>query len=204
MKIQNLYPGSWGSNCYLLTCGSHAAIVDPSANVDTLINAVKCAGATLDYIFLTHGHFDHITSTDKLKDATGATVLIHECDRDMPGDSHKNAIFQFFQMHSPFHRQADVCFRDGDVFLLGEEHIRVSHTPRHSMGSSCLLCNDEFLITGDTLFADNVGRCDLYGGSAEALRESLMRLRGLPQDLLIYPGHGAPGILGDALDAVLY
>ena len=203
MKIQNLYPGSWGSNCYLLTSGTHAAIVDPSANADTLINAVKCAGATLDFIFLTHGHFDHITSMDKLRDALGATVLIHELDRDMPGDSHKNAFFQFFQMQSPPYREADVCLRNGEVFSLGEEQIRVIHTPGHSMGSVCLLCNNEFLITGDTLFANNVGRCDLYGGSDKILWESLKLLRTLPQHMIIYPGHGEPAILGNALDAVM-
>ncbi|MBQ9132314.1 MAG: MBL fold metallo-hydrolase [Clostridia bacterium] len=203
MKIQNFYPGSWGSNCYLLISGTSAAIVDPSANADVLLNAVKSAGATLQYIFLTHGHFDHITSMDKLRDATGATVLIHEGDKDMPGDSHKNAFFMAFQMKSPPYGRPDVCFRDGDAFPLGDEQIRVIHTPGHSRGSSCFLCNGELLITGDTLFANNVGRCDLYGGDDEALEASLLRLRKLPQNLPIYPGHGGPTILGQALDAVM-
>ena len=204
MNIQNLYPGSWGSNCYLLTVGKHAAIVDPSASVNALVNAVKCADARLEYIFLTHGHFDHITSMDKLREETNAPVLIHEKDQDMPGDSYKNAFFQFFQMKSPPYRKADVLLKEGDEFLLGDEKIRVIHTPGHSMGSICLLCNEEFLITGDTLFANNVGRCDLYGGSEATLTASLQRLRTLPQELIIYPGHGEPARLRDALDAVAY
>ena len=204
LNIQKFYPGSWGSNCYLLTSGTVAAIVDPSANADFLLNAIKMEGATLQYIFLTHGHFDHITSMDELRDATGASVLIHENDRDMPEDSHKNAFFTVFQMNSPAYRKPDLCFRDGNTFSLGTEQIRVIHTPGHSAGSSCLLCNNDFLITGDTLFANNVGRCDLYGGSEEMLESSLLRLRELPADLPIYPGHGTSAILGDALDSVLY
>jgi glyoxylase-like metal-dependent hydrolase (beta-lactamase superfamily II) len=204
MNIRNLYPGSWGSNCYLLTVGKHAAIVDPSASVHSLINAIKCADAKLEYIFLTHGHFDHITSMDKLRDETNAPALIHEKDGDMPSDSFKNAFFQFFQMKSPPYRMADVLLKDGDEFLLGDEKIRVIHTPGHSMGSICLLCNEEFLITGDTLFSDNVGRCDLYGGSNAVLADSLRLLEKLPQNLIIYPGHGESARLGDALNAVTY
>ena len=204
MKIQNLYPGSWGSNCYLLTVEQHAAIVDPSASIHTLSSAIKSANARLEYIFLTHGHFDHITSMDKLRDATGASLLIHEGDADMPGDSFKNAFFQFFQMKSTAYRPADKLLHDGDEILLGEERIRVIHTPGHSMGSVCLLCNDEFLITGDTLFANNVGRCDLYGGDDGILADSLRLLQSLPRDLTIYPGHGEPAPLGDALDAAAF
>ena len=203
MNIENHYPGMWGSNCYLLTSGSHAAIVDPSANAQTLYNLLAQRGLTLDYILLTHGHFDHIVSIDALRDLTGAQVWIHESELHFPEDSHKNAFYQFFHMERAYRRPEQVL-HDRDTLPLGDELIRVIHTPGHTMGSVCFLCNNEYLITGDTLFADTYGRYDLYSGDEALLFRSLKSLRSLPQTLPIYPGHGTDATLGDALDTVLY
>jgi len=203
MTIENLYPGSWGSNCYLLTVGTHAAIVDPSADAATLTSALRERGVTLDWIALTHGHFDHIVSADALRQATDAPLLIHEGDAEMLTDSRKNAFYTLFHMERVY-RPADRLLHNGEQLNLGGETIRVIHTPGHSRGSVCYLCNDEFLITGDTLFEDTYGRCDLHGGSLRELAASLASLRELPQKLRIYPGHGAPAQLGIALDLVAY
>ena len=203
MKIQNLYPGSWGSNCYLLESGTHAAIVDPSADANTITTLLAQKGLSLDFILLTHGHFDHIVSIDSLRERTGAPVLIHESDLSMPEDAHKNAFFTFFHMERTY-RRPDRALRDREILHLGDESIRVIHTPGHTAGCVCYLCNDEFLITGDTIFADAYGRFDLYGGNASVLFQSLRSMRDLPQDLTIYPGHGECARLGDALDNVLY
>ena len=193
----------WGSNCYLLTSGSHAAIVDPSADAKTLCNLLSQRGLTLDYILLTHGHFDHIISIDTLRDLTGAQVWIHESEQKFPEDAHKNAFYQFFHMERSY-RRPEQTLHDGQTLMLGEEPIRVIHTPGHTMGSVCFLCNIELLITGDTLFADSYGRYDLYSGDEALLFHSLRSLRSLPQSLPIYPGHGSAYTLGDALDTILY
>ena len=203
MKIQNLYPGSWGSNCYLLTNGSHAALVDPSADATTLLQAVADQGATLDFILLTHGHFDHITSIDTLRQHTNAPVMIHRDDAEMLVDSKKNAFFTFFHLDRTY-RDADRLLQDQETLTLGDGIIQVIHTPGHSRGSVCYLCNSEFMLTGDTLFAEGYGRYDLHGGSAAQLSESLAKLRSYPQALPIYPGHGAPSNLGMALDLAAY
>ena len=204
MEIENLYPGSWGSNCYLLTVGSHAALVDPSANASTLLNAVNAKGCMLDFILLTHGHFDHIVSIDTLRQYTDVPVMIHENDAEMLGDSSKNAFYTFFRQERTY-RDADRQLFDGDVLMLGDETIRVIHTPGHSSGSVCYLCNEsQFLLTGDTLFDEGVGRCDLWKGDADQLRSSLKALRTYPQNTPIYPGHGAPARLGIALDLAAY
>ena len=203
MKIQNLYPGSWGSNCYLLTVDEHAAVVDPSANAAAIQNAAKIAGARIEMILLTHGHFDHIVSADALRDVTNAPLWMHAADAPMMTDAHKNGFYSFFRMDRVC-RKAEQTFEDGDKLMLGDETIRVLHTPGHSPGSSCFLCNDEFLITGDTLFADGYGRYDLWGGDREVLFTSLQALRQLPQQLPIYAGHGNSDTLGAALDNVLY
>lgn len=201
MQIKNLYPGSWGSNCFLLISGTHAAIVDPSANAERILEAVKAEGAQLESILLTHGHFDHTVSMDTLREKTGIPAMIHEKDAELPSDSRKNGFYTFFQMERA-HRSPDRTFADGDVLMLGDEEIRVIHTPGHTEGSVCFLCNREFLLTGDTLFDGDVGRTDLYGGDDRKLYASLQRLRTLDKGLTIYPGHGASATLGRALDLV--
>lgn len=203
MEIHNLYPGSWGSNCYLLTANGHAALVDPSANADTIVNALKRVDAKLDYILLTHGHFDHTISVDTLRDATGAPLCIHANDAPMLADAHKSCFYHCFQKELS-HQPADRLLEDGEVLDLGGETIRVIHTPGHSPGGLCYLCNDDFLITGDTLFANCHGRCDLWGSNRNAMRDSLISLKALRQDLPIYPGHEYSTTLEDALDSIIY
>lgn len=204
MKIENLYPGAWGSNCYLLVSGTHAAVVDPSADATSICN-VLCQkyGAALDFILLTHGHFDHIVSVDTLRDRTGAALYVHKWDAEMLTDAKKNAFYTFFGTDR-IYRAPEHLLQDGDELMLGDEAIRVIATPGHSQGSVCYLCNGEFLLTGDTLFANGYGRYDLWGGNEEVLFSSLASLRTLPPKLTIYPGHGASAPLGVALDNVIY
>ena len=199
MEIYNLFPGSFASNCYLLVSKGQAAVVDPSADAASIQQALMDHGAVLKYIFLTHGHFDHICSLDDLRDRTLATAYVHQADADMPCDAYKNAFYTFFHQERVYRRPENV-FCDGDTFPLGGESICVIHTPGHTEGSVCYDCNGEFLLTGDTLFAEGYGRCDLYGGSIDRMRASLKLLRTLPQNMRIYPGHGAPEVLGTALD----
>ena len=204
MRIRNLYPGSWGSNCYLLLSGTHAAVVDPSAPVGSILDALREEGAQVDCILLTHGHFDHIVSLDALREKTGAPALIHADDMELPGDARKNAFFTVFGMDRHY-RTPNRALTDGARLELGDESIRVIHTPGHTAGSVCYLCGEgagAVLLTGDTLFAQGVGRTDLYGGDSRQLAASLARLRSLPPELPIHPGHGPSGILGEALDFV--
>ncbi len=203
MELQNLYPGSWGSNCYLLVSDGHAALVDPSADAATLLSAVQSAGAVLDMILLTHGHFDHIVSVDSLRQMTGAPLMLHADDAEMLADAHKNAFYTFFHVNRTY-RPADRLLHGGEELRLGSETIKVLHTPGHSKGSVCYLCGDEFLLTGDTLFDEGYGRYDLWGGNYGELVDSLASLRRLDPLLPIYPGHGAPAKLGIALDLVAY
>ena len=203
MEIRNLYPGALASNCYLLTVGNQAIVVDPSAPVAEILLALRESDLTLSMILLTHGHFDHLFSLQDLRKATGAPVLIHEKDADLPDDPEKNMFLRLFGMPRRF-GAPDQVLKSGEELSLGGEPIRVIHTPGHTAGSVCYLCNGEFLLTGDTLFADSYGRTDLYSGDEEALFDSLHRLRALPPDLRIYPGHGEPALLGQALDCVIY
>lgn len=198
MEIYNLFPGSFGSNCYLLISGNQAAVIDPSADAEKILQKSAEHGATLQYILLTHGHFDHICSLDTLREKTGIPAYIHKGDADMPSDSHKNAFSIFFGQER-IYRVPEKTLTEGDVLPLGEEQIRVLHTPGHTEGSVCYLCGENILITGDTLFDRGFGRYDLYGGDPYKLRNSLARLATLDRSLIIYAGHGSPTDLGDAV-----
>ena len=198
MEIYNLFPGSFGSNCYLLISGDQAAVVDPSADADKILQKAAEMGATLQYILLTHGHFDHICSLDTLRDKTSIPAYIHQGDADMPSDSHKNAFSIFFGQERVY-RAPEKILSEGDVLMLGDEQIRVLHTPGHTEGSVCYLCGESILITGDTLFDRGFGRYDLYGGDPSKLRRSLARLATLDRSLIIYAGHGCPTDLEDAV-----
>lgn len=199
MEIVNLYPGSFASNCYVLLCDGHAAVVDPSANEAQILAEIAQRNATLDYILLTHGHFDHVLSLDALREKSGAPAYVHESDAELLPDSEKNGFSYFFSQERVF-RAAERTLKHGDVLPLGSEHIRVVHTPGHTRGSVCYQCNGGLLLTGDTLFDGNYGRFDLYGGDAETLYASLRSLHALPDELMIYPGHGGNTQLGAALD----
>ncbi len=201
MEFCNLYPGSFGSNCYCLFSGTDAAVIDPSANAREILDEISQRGATLRMILLTHGHFDHLFSLDDLRKKSGAPVYLHASDADLPGDARKNAFRLFFGRERTW-MPPDQLLADGETLLLGDEQLQVLHTPGHTEGSVCFLCGDT-LFSGDTLFCDNVGRCDLPGGDEEALYRSLSSLSALPHGLVLCPGHGPASTLGAALARTL-
>lgn len=202
MNIKTVCPYSFGANTYIIFSEHHALAVDPSASVEAIMSAVAEEGAVLEGILLTHGHFDHTVSLDTLRRATAVGAYIHESDAVMLTDGKKNAFYTFYGKEC-VHAPAEHTLTDGQVLNLGNEEIRVIHTPGHSGGSVCFDCGD-FLVTGDTLFAESIGRCDLWSGSEALMQSSLELLRTLPPSLMIYPGHGAPSKLGSALDNAAY
>ena len=202
LKIIPIAPYSFGANTYAIISDGHAIVIDPSVTVGAITSALAEENAVLDAVVLTHGHFDHIVSIDTLRDALGVKVYIHEDDAEMLTDGSKNAFLTFFGRDRSY-KPADGLLKDRDVISLGSSEIKVIHTPGHSKGSICLLCGD-FIVTGDTLFADTVGRSDLWGGNQAALVSSLERLRSLDPSIMIYAGHGAPERLGIALDNSAY
>ncbi len=202
MKICTVCAESFGANTYLLISDSHALVIDPTVSVSAILNAVREEDAFLEGILLTHGHFDHVISLDHLRAASGVEAYIHEEDAIMLTDGKKNAFYEFFHQERTY-RPAEQLLTHGQTITLGEETITVLHTPGHTQGSVCYLCED-FLVTGDTLFAESFGRCDLWGGNIEQMRASLSQLRDLDGTLTIYPGHGGPSRLRDALDNVAY
>ena len=198
MRIRVICPYSFGANTYLLISGTHALVVDPAVSVEAISAVLSEEGAALEGILLTHGHFDHTTSVDTVRDTYKIPAYIHEHDSIMLSDAHKSAFYTFFHKECT-HRPAEYTISDGDVIPLGDERITVIHTPGHTGGSVCFLCGD-ILVSGDTLFADSVGRTDLWSGNTASLRSSLDYLTSLDTSITIYPGHGGPATLASALE----
>ena len=201
MRIEFLCYGTLMSNCYAIVSQNEALVVDAGAAADDIVQALEDRSLTPKGILLTHGHFDHAWGARAVADRYGVPLYIHSDDGDMLRDGMKNAYSMCYGKDIDL-GQADVLLVDGDEIELGGEKIKVLHTPGHSRGSVCYLAGKE-LISGDTLFSNSVGRWDLYGGSVNELRSSLLALSLLDESITIYPGHGGTSRLGDALDIAL-
>lgn len=202
MEIYSIPSSSVASNCYVIISGNTATVIDPSAPVQSIMSIIGEHNATLARIILTHGHFDHMLSADILRAQTGAPLYVHEYDAGLLSDGRKNA-FEVFYGRPQAWLPPDGTLKDGDTVSIGEDKLSVILASGHTKGSICLL-GDGVLFTGDTLFANAIGRTDLYGGDRAQLCLSLKKLRTLDPKLKIYTGHGDTGILSHALDNVCY
>ena len=189
--------GPFQANAYLLIgrSGRHAAVIDPGLEVAPLLDAIRERDLTVDWILDTHGHLDHTAGNAALKRATGAPLAIHADDVIwLQRLQAQGAAFGCRVEDSP---APDVVLRDGQRLPFDGGEIEVLHTPGHSPGSVCFRLGD-LLLVGDTLFRGSVGRTDLPGGSWEALLRSVReRLFVLPDALPCWPGHGEETTLGE-------
>lgn len=190
MKILTFILGSVRTNAYICvdTESSKCVVIDPGCDGDGIYQKIAERNLTLEYILLTHGHFDHIMAAKTLKEKTGAKIAIHTKDNEMLLDPMLSYAMQFAGSNYTC-GNADVFLADGDVITCGSMAFRVLHTPGHTKGS-CTFVSSDSLFTGDTLFANDMGRTDLYGGSEDEIRKSLKKLFDLPGDYRVYPGHG--------------
>jgi len=178
----------YASNSYLIVSSSECAVVDPSGDVSDIISALSHYGAKLMYIILTHGHYDHMLSLSELREKTHAPLCIHKFDEISLHDS-RRSLFALVGDPSRTFDKAEIILKDGDELKLGDEVIKVVHTPGHTPGCIMLDCGGD-LISGDTLFDMSVGRSDFPGGDHETLLASIFGIYEKYPQARIYPGHG--------------
>ncbi|MDO9508152.1 MAG: MBL fold metallo-hydrolase [Thermovirgaceae bacterium] len=200
MKLQRFALGALWTNGYLVYDGSGAGFfVDPGGDPAEVIAAIEEKRIRLEYIFLTHGHADHIAGLDKLRVKAGRGVLVHEDDASMLSVPESN--LSAFVGERLAIAPAEAFFKDGDDFSAGNLSIRAIHTPGHTRGSSCFLVEEAgespILLSGDTLFAGSVGRSDLPGGDERVLLASLGKLGSFPDSMKVFPGHGPGTTIGE-------
>lgn len=182
MKIKSLQVGELATNCYILIDDAEkkAAVIDPGDEADRILAELKGLDAQVEYILLTHGHYDHIGAVAQLHQALPQTkVYLHKADSRGTG----------FHVVPLADQVADLLYYDdGDTLKLGSLTIHVIHTPGHTPGGVTLRVG-EALFTGDTLFAGSMGRSDFPGGNTQQLFASLKKLARLEGDFQVLPGH---------------
>lgn len=190
--------GSLEVNCFILGCEEtkEGIVVDSGSNAEAIIAAVERRGLNIGQVINTHGHFDHVGANKEVLEHFGARLLIHSADAPMLDRAADVA--KAYGMSGENSPQPDQFLTDGMEIVFGSCRMRVLHTPGHTQGGCCLyLETEKKIITGDTLFADSVGRSDLPGGSHEQLLASIRtKLFTLPDDVVAYPGHGPQTTIG--------
>lgn len=170
MEVKTFVVGPLLTNCYLIFSKDEAVFIDPGAFTKEMLKEIE--DKKLLYIILTHYHWDHILGAKKLKEKTGAKILIHKKDK------------KFLKF------EVDQLLDGGEEIRINDNFLRIIHTPGHTSGSISILI-DNFLFVGDTVFEEGFGRTDLPGGCEEDLKNSLKILKKIfKPGIKILPGHG--------------
>lgn len=199
MKINHYVVGQVQTNCYVVINqeNKECFIIDPGASAKQLAERIKKDELTPVAVLLTHGHFDHAGAAEELAEEFGIKIYAHEAEKDTLENPQKNVSWMMGASET-YH--ANVFLKDEEVLTLAGFEIKVIHTPGHTEGGCCYYIETEAVIfTGDTLFAQSVGRTDFPGGSmsqiVRSITEKIMTLNAagnLETDIMVYPGHNDP------------
>lgn len=174
--------------CYLVDkLTGKSAVVDPGDKSDELIEQIQKDGGKLEYVMLTHGHYDHIGYAKQLADMFNAKIVTGEMENKFLSTPSLNLSVNHNIDLPAF--SADILLKDNETFMLGETEVTYIHTPGHTSGGGCFIFDDT-LISGDTLFCESYGRTDLPTGSNSDMYSSILRLKNLSGDYRVIPGHG--------------
>ncbi len=190
MLVEAFTVGMLSTNCYVASSQQtkDAIIIDPgldfSREAKPIFNYIEKAKLKVGGIVNTHGHEDHVKGNAIFQQEYNVPIYIHTRDAYfLEGMEQKDA-------------PANVLLEEGNIINVGVKNLKVIHTPGHTPGSICLL-GEKLVFTGDTLFAGGIGRTDFPEGSMTDMRLSLQKLVRLPDNLLVYPGHGETTMIGE-------
>ncbi|HUS60130.1 MAG TPA: MBL fold metallo-hydrolase [Nevskiaceae bacterium] len=196
MKIERLIVGQLQTNCYLAWDEerSEAVIIDPGDDADFIIRKIQDLKIQPIFIVATHGHFDHVLAVTELKLAYLIPFLMHKADLFLLKKSGATAQY-FTEIRTDPILPPDKFVKEGDLIKFGKEKLKVIETPGHTPGSIALF-TPGILFSGDTVFAQGVGRTDFSYASSKKLKNSLKKLFQLPEKTVVYPGHGPTTTIG--------
>ena len=195
MKIDWRTVGAFQENSYLVVDPStqRAALVDPGAEAEQLVEMVRASRATLEAIWLTHAHIDHIGAIAGVKRIWDVPVHMHPADRPLFDRGAMQAAVYGLPFEEPPAPERELA--EGDILQLGALRFGVLHMPGHAPGH-VVFVTDGHMIGGDLLFAGSIGRTDLPFSDPDRMSESLERVIMLPDETLVYPGHGPTTAIG--------
>lgn len=197
MIVKNFMSGPMAVNSYLVADEKtkKAFIVDPGGHNNNMVNFIKENELDIDYIILTHGHGDHIGGVKAyLEEFPKSKLVAGEQERELLEDAKLNLSKEVSGV--PISLVADQWVSDGDILSVGNMELKFIFTPGHTAGGICILVGDS-LFSGDTLFAQSIGRTDFPGGSFAVIKDSIQnKLFILPNDTKVYPGHMGETTIG--------
>jgi hydroxyacylglutathione hydrolase len=194
--VQTITVGAFQENSYLVVDESsrRAVIVDPGGEGQRLVGEIERSKATLDAIWITHAHVDHVGAIASVKERWNVPVYLHPNDRRLFEAAGRQAEVYGVPFEEP--PAPDREFADGQRLSVGSVEMSVMHAPGHSPGHVVIHGNGIALV-GDCLFAGSIGRTDLPMSNPQQLADSLKKIAALPPETVVYPGHGPETTIGE-------
>jgi glyoxylase-like metal-dependent hydrolase (beta-lactamase superfamily II) len=195
-KLHTLVVGRLQTNCYILQSDSTALIIDPGDEPERILRFLDDIAVKPSKIIATHAHFDHVLGVNTIRAELNIPFLIHRDDLAML-ESMQSRVRQLMGFNVPPPPKVDQFLADGESITISQDRVKVIHTPGHSPGSISL-AGRGYVLTGDALFNQSIGRTDLPGGDLDTLVHSITHhLFSLDDDTIVYPGHGPETSIGD-------
>lgn len=196
MKIATLVVGPIEENCYIVfsEASRNAVIIDPGDEAQSILHCIQENGLHPQMICNTHGHNDHVGAVQALKNTFDIPFCMHPLDEEWL----HAPLSDMLQVAGGQGLSIDQALSDGQILHAADTTMHIIHTPGHTKGGCVLYFpNEKVAFTGDTLFKGTVGRTDFPGGSFEAICDSVQnKLKSLPDECLLYPGHGPKTTMG--------
>jgi glyoxylase-like metal-dependent hydrolase (beta-lactamase superfamily II) len=199
MIIKMLTVGPFAANCYIVGSSTtkQGMVIDPGAEAETILKTVQQTGLCISIIVITHAHIDHVGAIREVQEKTNAQFAIHEAEKGFVLSAPMRMLTSLGISPVKSPPRPHRLLKDGDHIDLGDLRFEVLHTPGHSAGGICL-SGHGVVFSGDTLFNLGVGRTDFPGMSHDRLMNSIReKLMVLPDETIVYPGHGPPTTIGD-------